>query len=471
MIGVTHVVFGLLQGIRRRLARLIGIGKHRHQFTPLVGQLLRHAGEFEKGCAGFLGARRKLADLRIGPRGALVPLPGIGLDRLEAFGACLGLALQPVVPGAGLGVVGAVAIDVISRRRKVLLQAIESRKGCRLAFAGCKKNPRLAKRLFDAPLGFVERRGLGQPLRQLTLMAGKGAAGEFNGRHSRTRRFARLALAAHGLFDGGPGRFVCPTRIFGRPLRLGQFDFKASQPVAFSQSLGGRRRRIRRRRKSIPPPDIALARHQPLAGPQLRLQRLAKRLGNNTDVRESPLQGLRRIDETRQRFGTLRQGCNIFKRRQPAPVNRGRFVGGSINIVAKGRAKCRFITLLDIKRINQRRPQVAIAALQQIRQGAHFRGQLVGLAARLVMGLALVGLGLTEEAHQTFGLADRSLVGGQRVGGGFDGGNECGAIRRLAHLRQKRRALRSGIRRLALEARHAGAVFLDGAQNGVAPRR
>ncbi len=68
-------------------------------------------------------------------------------------------------------------------------------------------------------------------------------------------------------------------------------------------------------------------------------------------------------------------GAASIERRQPAPMHWSRFIGRGIDILAEGCTKCRLVARGDLDRIDQRRPQIAVAGLQQIRQRTDFRLQ------------------------------------------------------------------------------------------------
>ena len=75
----------------------------------------------------------------------------------------------------------------------------------------------------------------------------------------------------------------------------------------------------------------------------------------------------------------------------------------------KGCGKRRFIAGFDLDLVDQRRPQVAAASLQEVRQCTDFRLQAVGLAAGLVMGCALFGLGRAGRAQRGFRFGHAAL--------------------------------------------------------------
>jgi hypothetical protein len=64
-------------------------------------------------------------------------------------------------------------------------------------------------------------------------------------------------------------------------------------------------------------------------------------------------------------------------------------VGRRLDVVAKCGGQRRFVAGRDLHGIDQRRPQVARADAQELCERAHFCGQLLGLAAGIVVGLPL----------------------------------------------------------------------------------
>ena len=187
-------------------------------------------------------------------------------------------------------------------------------------------------------------------------------------------------------------------------------------------------------------------------------------------MRQAALQGGRRFDELRQRPGAIRQCCRAAQRRQPAPVHRRALVRCRIDVIAERRTQCRFITFVHLDLVDQRWPQLATAALQQVRQCTDFCLQPVGLAPCVVVAGAGFGFGCAGGADICFRLADLAFKLARRGQCHFGGVGKLLAIA-LDHIaRQQRIAFAGSFSQLALQPRDAAAMLINGPQHGIAPR-
>ena len=99
------------------------------------------------------------------------------------------------------------------------------------------------------------------------------------------------------------GGVICCQR------RLGKRRVNLVQAVALHQAAGSGGWGFGRGHKTIPPPEIAVARDQPLAGSQQCPQPPAIGLADDTGLTQSPLQNAsaRTLHLGRQRFRPVRQ--------------------------------------------------------------------------------------------------------------------------------------------------------------------
>ena len=107
----------------------------------------------------------------------------------------------------------------------------------------------------------------------------------------RLRLAPRIAGFAFGRDRGvqfGFGGLDGAALGFGIAARSAKLGVDIGEAVLGGEPARGRGRRIRGGRKAVPAPQIALARHQPLAGLQLRDERRPKRAVDHADLRQPP---------------------------------------------------------------------------------------------------------------------------------------------------------------------------------------
>ena len=237
---------------------------------------------------------------------------------------------------------------------------------------------------------------------------------------------------ARGGFGGGGGlqfgfgglkRLTLAGRIDAGLLKLG---LDVDQPRAFGEPPRRTGGRMRRRDKTVPAPDVAFARHQPLAGLQLRHQLRAALLGHDADLRQTARQFGGGLDMGGERFDAFGQRGIAFGDAGIGPAHRRRRIDRRIEIVAQRCAERFLITFGDVDAVDDRRPQVLGLAIDDLGNRPRFGLQplhaLVGFGQRRAGGFQLLpggdmgGLGILRGG---FGLRERLLRGlhgaGERV--------------------------------------------------------
>ena len=108
-------------------------------------------------------------------------------------------------------------------------------------------------------------------------------------------------------------------------------------------------------------------------------------------------------------LGAFGQRLHFGERWQASPMHGCSLIGGSINVLAERGAKRSLIATLDLDRIDQRRPEIAIIGAEQIAQRAHLGRKLLPGAPAVFEGLAALGLALPRLAQLSLRFACRLL--------------------------------------------------------------
>ena len=112
--------------------------------------------------------------------------------------------------------------------------------------------------------------------------------------------------------------------------------------------------------------QIALARDEPLAGPEPRPQGGAVIARDDADLRQPPLQRIRPLHEIRQRAHALGQGGVVGAVAVQRPMHRRRGGRGAFEILAERRAERRFVALRDGNEVEHLRPHVVGARGEEL---------------------------------------------------------------------------------------------------------
>ena len=319
----------------------------------------------------------------------------------------------------------------------------------------------------DAAFGARVSRG------QFTLSTARGGCCDFSG----------ATGIARGSFGAGGFRL----RSLGgdaRGFRLRCCDFSLIQPrFSRAQRIALRKPHSTRcgcagvMRMAIPAPDSAFFRHQSLTRAQPRLQRgTIHAAREQTHLRKRTRQSRRRFHQARQRHRAIRQSLRDSKRRQAAPMPRGRGIRWAFQSLTQSSAKGRFQAGRHPHLIKNGLGGFCAARFQHFCQRRNFSRDartcgtcFGGIAARLHQGFRCCGA-------CRFGFRQPRRAANQR---GFCGA--CGRMRGIARdfrnafskrgitFRRKGRILRdnapvaviSGLQR-GFAARGFGAGFLGG---------
>ena len=197
---------------------------------------------------------------------------------------------------------------------------------------------------------------------------------------------ARAAVQCFGGLALGVGR----RRSGGA--RLGLLQFQRRQPVALGEALRGRRGAFGGGRISVPPPQVAGARDEALAGLQGGLQLVALLAsGNDAGLAQAAVELGRRFDVRGQRLDAGRQRRILARHLDVAPVHGGFLGGRRLEVVAERGAERRLVTLLDAQAVEDGREIGVPRADQQLDQrlalGAQRSQPQPRLAAFLARGV------------------------------------------------------------------------------------
>ena len=174
-------------------------------------------------------------------------------------------------------------------------------------------------------------------LQRTPARAGRGLGLGGGGHLGRGRRHGRLLgldLAAHGL----------------------QLGLDIGEAVLAGQTAGRTGRRIDGDREAVPAPEVALARHQALAGLEHRCEARGLFALDHSDLRQASSQLFRRLDVIAERLHAIRQRRigGIDGGAGPAH-GRGRIDRG-FEIIAERGTEGSLVTLVDGDAIERRRP-------------------------------------------------------------------------------------------------------------------
>ncbi len=281
------------------------------------------------------------------------------------------------------------------RRRRQIAQGrprfFEAR--LRLRFAGDEPSEALleggpARRgLRFAPLGGGEPRpqgdrepgGPGGPPRGPELSREEAARTEATAASAAARRLSTWRRASPASRSRSPRRFFSASRRAAADGRLGR---------------GG---------EAVPAPQVALARDQPLAGPEQRAQARAVGPRDDAGLPQPPEQG-------RRSLGDLGEGDGAVRKRRIAravvglrPVGRRGGVRRRVEILAERGAQRGLEAPLDRDLVERRRPEVPGGTGEELGQRPGLGLEALRLALGLVERLARAGFGIARGGERRAG--------------------------------------------------------------------
>ena len=321
-----------------------------------VGPLGGHFGD-TRFDDGNLGGRALLA---------ILPVGALGHDRLHAAVGEFGLARQRLRLGTHLRCEPAMALDVGANGGKPRLGVVGWRQFGQCGSGALVRGFSFAAIGGEAGVGFGQRR------------SARGVAVDFalGGGMAFARGIGLALRGPPGLAGGrlgGGRRLQFGLGVFQRlPLGGGvgaglfQFVFDIDKPRPFGETPGGAGRGVGGRDKTVPAPDVALQRHQPLAGLQLRHQLRAALLRHDADLRQTSRQFGRRLDMGGEGFDAIGQGWIVEARTGIGPAQRRGRIDGRVEIVAEHGAERLFIAFGDGDAVDDRRPEVLGFAVDEL---------------------------------------------------------------------------------------------------------
>ena len=331
--------------VERLAPRGLGLLDLRDQRAALLGECGRRA--FERGALVLRFAMTLLQrlDLPGGAGLAAVPFGALGVDRGEALGAQFGFAGERLRFAARFGEHGALRRDLAARLRKLIFQFGARRQGFDRLRGVALGRDRLVAARREAHLRFGERR---QPRGQAARLA--------LGRRMRVARRIGVSLSlapqiARLAFHGDRGRKFDLGGLDGAAFavslgaRLSKLGVEIGKAVLGGEAARRGGRRIRGGGEAVPAPQIAVRRHQPLAGLELRDERRPERAVDHADLREPPRQFGGRRDVTRERLGASGQRRIASVGRRTRPADRRSRIDRRFEIVAERRAERGLVAL------------------------------------------------------------------------------------------------------------------------------
>ncbi len=248
---------------------------------------------------------------------------------------------------------------------------------------------------------------------------------------------------------------AAPHVDFGAGHRQLAFDF--GKAAALRQPPRRAGLRVSRGDKTVPAPQIAVARHQPLAGLQRARETRARFAVDEADLRQPARQLRRGLHIARQRLDARRQGGVARIGSDRVPVHGRGGIDRHVEIIAQRRAQRLFVALFHGDIIDHRRPQIARLQRQHLVERLGLGFQPLRALFRLAQcGLRGFKLGARHIARRLRG--DGGGFGfGQRHLRAFDRGGE----RSILGASQRRQL---GLDRInfAVEARDALAMLTRG---------
>ena len=282
-----------------------------------------------------------------------------------------------------------------------------------------------------------------------------------------------LAPAAAGGVLGLPRlRHLAFRRRHGLPPRVeigardAQLGLDVGEPVAAGEPARRRGRRVGGDGEAVPAPQIALLRHQPLAGLELVRRGAAPSARATTPIWASRRAIASGAAVMKVVSGTTPSGSagSATSTGRAAPVHRRGRLDRRVEIVAERGAERGLVALLDGEQVDHRRPHLLVLDVQQagerLRLGFEPVGVALGLGERLARDVErLAGRRLRRLGAQRIGLGggDRFLCGRRR-------GGEAVEIDRAGGIGDELFELGGDLAVLALEL---GAALVAAAHRGV----
>ena len=220
---------------------------------------------------------------------------------------------------------------------------------------------------------------------------------------------------------------------------------------------------------AVPPPQVAFAADEPLAGGELGLQEAPEFARHEARMEETAGERPRRIDDVGKRRRSMRKRVVVVERRQPAPMHGRRLVDRHFELVAERRAERILVAGPDSEGVDQRRPFVRRADAEIGGEGADLGLEPFGGPPPVFMGGVHLALERAGAVRRGLGLARRRLQAFRMRNGGLDRRAQRLAAVHAAGLRGKQRSALGHFGKLALRLLQAGVLFGDAAFQAVAP--
>ncbi len=417
-VGFGQIGFGLRQIVGRRAAFGCCAFDFTDQGLTLLGEALRRGLKFGPLGSCLFGALSDRGDL--GRRVVLAFAPGhpFGGDRLQAAAGEFGVAGDRLRLDADLRKGSAIFGNDLIDARQPGFEFVGGRQRSKGGLSFFASRNRFVAARDDPLTGFLERRNARRIAADLTLGGGMLLA-------RRIGRMLRLAPVRARLdFRGRRGRSRCLGR-FERPklgLHLAAGVCKIALDRLQAAALGEPARRTGRRMGSdgeaVPPPEVTLARYEPLPGPKQHHEARSVGALDDADLGEA-------AGELRRRLDIARQGRGAFRQHRVGRVDRGArpahgcgFIDRRIEIVAQRGAERLLVAFFDDERIHDGRPEILVLDRKQLAdrlglgfEALHLPFRVGERAARRVDLFAGVGVGGFRRVRRTFCFGERGLGG------------------------------------------------------------
>ena len=494
--GLQPLLGARLLGARftRRLERstrgLVGFGERGlRRSAPVGGRALRRFGGLDLGNqrAALLGdrgrraferaalrpcVRRSLAERR-GLAGrahlAAIPFGALGRDRGEAPGAQLGFARERLGFAARFRQRRALRRDLAARLRELMFQ-IGGRAELLDRLDGvvlCRNRLVAARR--ETNLGFRQRRKARGEAACLALRRRMGIARRIGLGLRLTPRIACFAFRRHRGSQFGFRSLGDAALCLRVSAGVAKLAIEIGEAVLRGEPARRRGRRIRGGRKAVPAPQVAIGRHQPLAGLELRNERWPERTIDHADLRQPARKLGRRLHVLRERLRARRKR-RIAIGRGTRPADRRSRIDRCFEIVAQRRAERRLVTLVDREQVDGGRPQLLRLHVDQLGECLRLGFEPVHAPVRFALRPPRHVERLPRAGMRRFGAQRRGFSLIHRALRGLGRRRECDDIRRAILRLVEVGKLVLDLADLRLEAHQPHRVLAHRAFELIAPR-
>ncbi len=295
------------------------------QRLPLAFEFLRRIDQFGAFVRRLVGALRKRGDLRRGIVVAVVPFLALGGDGAQPVIGKLGFARDRLRLAAHFGAGSALARDGRVDRGKLAFDVGGVRQGDERLLLSRRKRARSRR----APAPIRCRASWSAEMRAALRLISRSAAACCSRAASVvcwvSRQRARACVSVAAAAASAASAASTTPRLLSTSARAAVSSLSiVKQPAALGEPPRRAGRRMGGDGKAVPAPEIAFARHQPLARLEHRGQARSFGALDDADLGEAACEFGRRFDIFRQRRDAVRQAADRTDRAPRRPSASGR---------------------------------------------------------------------------------------------------------------------------------------------------